>query len=65
LEHYVEHERAVDEIAAMGFDRATVERVARMVDGSEYKRKQAAVGLKVTSRAFGPGRRMPVAAKFQ
>lgn len=65
LEHYVEHERALDEIAAMGFDRATVERVARMVDGSEYKRKQAAVGLKVTSRAFGSGRRMPIAAKFQ
>jgi len=65
LEHYVEHERAVDEITAMGFDRAKVEQVAGMVDGSEYKRKQAAVGLKVTSRAFGPGRRMPIAAKFQ
>ncbi len=63
LEQYVENERAVGDIAKMGFDRATVERVAGMVDRSEYKRKQAAVGLKVTSRAFGTGRRMPIAAK--
>jgi NAD+ synthetase len=63
LEQYVEHERGIDEIAALGFERATVERIARMVDGSEHKRKQAPVGLKVTSRAFGTGRRMPIAAR--
>lgn len=65
LEHYVEHERAVDDIAKLGFDRLTVEHVARMVDRSEHKRKQAPVGIKVTSRAFGTGRRMPIAASFQ
>ncbi len=65
LEHYVERERCIDEIVALGFDRPTVERIARMVDGAEYKRKQAPVGLKVTSRAFGSGRRMPIAARFR
>jgi hypothetical protein len=42
-----------------------VYRVVRMIDLNEYKRKQAAQGLKVTSRAFGVGRRMPVAARFR
>ena len=65
LEHYVEHERAVAEIVKLGFDRQTVEHVARMVDSSEHKRKQAPVGIKVTSRAFGTGRRMPIAASFR
>jgi len=64
LEKYVEQEASVDEIVALGFDRAIVHRVARMVDHAEFKRKQAAVGLKVTSRAFGTGRRMPIAAKY-
>ncbi len=65
LEGYVERELAVEDIVAQGFDRATVERVVRMVEQSEYKRRQAAIGLKVTSRAFGTGRRMPVAARFR
>lgn len=64
LEHYVSADRSVDEIVAEGFDRATVERISHMVDLNEYKRKQAPVGLKVTSRAFGTGRRMPIAAKY-
>ena len=65
LERYVEREASIDEIVRDGFDRATVTRIGQMVDRNEYKRKQAAVGLKVTSRAFGTGRRMPVAAKFR
>ena len=65
LEQYVERDRAVEDIVALGFDRPTVERVARMVESAEHKRKQAAVGLKVTSRAFGTGRRMPIAAKYR
>lgn len=65
LERYVEQEQAVEEIVAAGFERATVERVTRMVDLSEFKRKQAAVGIKVTSRAFGTGRRVPIAAKLR
>jgi len=65
LERYVEREQAVDDIVGEGFDRKIVEQVARMVDRSEYKRKQAPVGLKVTSRAFGTGRRMPIAARHR
>lgn len=65
LERYVEQEQTIDEITGQGFDRATVSSVAAMVDGNEHKRKQAAVGLKVTTRAFGTGRRMPIAAKFR
>ena len=63
LELYVERERSVDEITAAGFPRELVERIARLVDINEYKRRQAAVGLKVTTRAFGTGRRMPIAAR--
>ncbi len=65
LEQYVEQDRSPDEIVAMGFDREIVERVARMVRTSEHKRKQAPVGLKVTSRAFGTGRRFPIAAAYR
>ena len=54
----------MDTIVAAGFDSKTVRDVARMVDLNEYKRKQAPVGLKVTSRAFGTGRRMPIAARY-
>ncbi len=63
LEQYVEQDQSVDEIVAMGFERQTVKQVTQLVDRNEYKRKQAPVGLKVTSRAFGTGRRMPIAAK--
>ena len=48
----------------MGHEEKIVRDVVRKVDGNEYKRKQAATGLKVTSRAFGVGRRMPIAARF-
>ncbi|MFH0980307.1 MAG: NAD+ synthase [Planctomycetota bacterium] len=61
---YVEQEQSVSTIVAAGFDERTVRDVARMVDLNEYKRKQYPVGLKVTSRAFGTGRRMPIAAKY-
>jgi NH3-dependent NAD+ synthetase len=64
LEQYVEQGRCPEEIVAMGFERATVERIAKMVRQNEYKRKQAAIGLKVTSKAFGTGRRFPIAAKY-
>ena len=64
IERYVEEEKTVPEITGEGFDAATVERVARLIDLSEYKRKQMAMGIKVTSRAFGFGRRMPIAQRF-
>jgi NAD+ synthase (glutamine-hydrolysing) len=64
IEKYVEEEKTAPEIVADGFDAATVERVARLIDTSEYKRKQMPPGIKVTSRAFGFGRRMPIAQGF-
>ena len=65
LHRYVEEEKGAAEIIAEGFDPATVTRVIRLCDRSEYKRRQAAPGLKVTSRAFGFGRRMPIAQNYE
>ncbi|WP_158747310.1 NAD+ synthase [Acidisphaera sp. L21] len=56
----VEAERSVDDMAASGFDRATVLRVWRMLDRAEYKRRQAPPGVKITARAFGRDRRYPI-----
>jgi NAD+ synthase (glutamine-hydrolysing) len=64
LERYVENEEGPAQIIAAGFDAATVTRVIKLIDRSEYKRRQAAPGLKVTSRAFGFGRRMPIAQNY-
>lgn len=64
LQLYVEENFSAVEIIAKGHDAATVRWVQRRVDLNEYKRAQAAPGLKVTSRAFGPGRRMPIAQRF-
>jgi len=64
LRLYVDEGRARAEIVAAGFDPQTVAWVLRTVDRNEYKRWQAAPGLKVTSKAFGMGRRMPVAARY-
>jgi NAD+ synthase (glutamine-hydrolysing) len=64
LEDYVEDSHTADQIAAdHGFDLTVVKRVIRMVDGAEYKRQQAAPGLKISPKAFGTGRRFPIAAK--
>lgn len=64
LEDYVEDSRPAAQIAAeRNIDMATVRRVIRMVDRSEYKRQQAAPGLKISPKAFGYGRRFPIAAK--
>ncbi|HMO26101.1 MAG TPA: NAD+ synthase, partial [Tepidisphaeraceae bacterium] len=65
LFRYVEEEKSAKQIIADGFDPAVVERVIRLIDLSEYKRRQAAPGLKVTSRAFGMGRRMPIAQRYR
>ena len=64
LREYVEELRSVDEIIALGHPPEIVRRVAGMVDRNEYKRAQAALGIKVTTKAFGVGRRMPIAAKI-
>jgi len=65
LQMYVEEEKSVEQIIGAGHDRATVTRVVRLCDRSEYKRRQAAPGLKVTSRAFGFGRRMAIAQNYR
>jgi len=65
LEGYVVEDRSAEDLIASGLDPAAVRRVVRLIDGSEYKRRQAAPGLKVTSRAFGVGRRMPIAQRWR
>jgi len=65
LEGYVEKHWSVDRLIEEGFDAEVVRQVARKVDQNEYKRNQAAPGLKVTAKAFGSGRRNPIAQKFR
>ncbi|HET7210023.1 MAG TPA: NAD+ synthase [Terriglobales bacterium] len=66
LEDYIEDMRTAEEIASRhNFDLDLVRRVIRMVDRNEYKRQQAAPGLKISEKAFGYGRRFPIAAKYQ
>jgi NAD+ synthase (glutamine-hydrolysing) len=60
LKAYVEDDRSVDEMVEMGFARKTVLRVVNLVDRSEYKRRQAPVGIKITHRGLGKDRRMPI-----
>jgi NAD+ synthase (glutamine-hydrolysing) len=64
LELFVEDGLNVDDIVARGFERETVVRVVKLVRSTEYKRRQAAPGLIITSKAFGPGRRMPLAQRY-
>ena len=65
LERHIERHEPASAIARAGFDAPTVQRVLRLVRGAEFKRKQAAPGLKVTDRAFGTGWRMPIAARYE
>jgi len=64
LQLYIEENLSARDIIARGFDEKTVRWVQRRIDLNEYKREQAAPGLKVTSRAFGLGRKMPIAQKY-
>ena len=61
----IEEDKSVADVIAKGFDPAVVLKVTKLVDRSEYKRRQMAPGLKVTSRAFGVGRRVPIAQNYQ
>jgi NAD+ synthase (glutamine-hydrolysing) len=63
LEKHIEQHQSAEEILTQGFDPDTVRRVLRLVKNAEFKRKQAAPGLKVTDRAFGSGWRMPIACR--
>jgi len=65
LARYMEDDEGVDQIVAEGFDRAVVEKVARLVRINEYKRRQAPVGIRVTHRGFGKDWRYPITGKFR
>lgn len=64
LDLYVVQWKSMSDIIAAGFDETTVRKVIRLIDLSEYKRRQAAPGLKVTTKAFGVGRRVPIAQRY-
>jgi NAD+ synthase (glutamine-hydrolysing) len=65
LRGYVEDDRSFEELVAAGHDAATVRRVIGLVDASEYKRRQGAPGIKITPRAFGRDRRMPITNRYR
>jgi NAD+ synthase (glutamine-hydrolysing) len=64
LEEFIEKDHSVDQIAALGFDRATVVRVLQMVKRAEYKRRQAPPGVRVSNRAFGRDWRYPITSGY-
>ncbi len=65
LTAYVEEDKSVDQIIGSGFEESVVKRAARLVDTSEYKRRQAPPGIKITPRAFGRDRRLPITNRFK
>jgi NAD+ synthase (glutamine-hydrolysing) len=65
LELYVEHDTAPKDIVAKGYDERYVSQVVRMVDLNEYKRRQAAPGVRISKRAFGRDRRYPITSGFR
>jgi len=64
IEGYVEDDRSIADLIAAGFDRDTVVRVTRLVDRSEYKRRQAPPGVRVSTKAFGKDRRLPITNRW-
>lgn len=65
LRSYIEHDRSIEDIVASGVERDLVVRVARMVDAAEYKRRQGPLGIRVTPKAFGKDRRMPITNRYR
>jgi NAD+ synthase (glutamine-hydrolysing) len=65
LARYMENDEGVEQVIAAGYDRATVERVAKLVRVTEYKRRQAPIGIRVTHRGFGKDWRYPITDKFR
>src|SRR5919107_667912 len=65
LEAYIEDDASLDELVAKGFDGDTAAEVVRLVDGAEYKRRQAPPGPKITGRSFGKDRRLPITNRFR
>ena len=65
LAAYVEDDRSIEQIVDMGFDEETIRKAARLVDSTEYKRRQSPPGIKITSRAFGRDRRLPITNQYK
>ncbi len=65
LDEYIEHDRGAAELVATGYDHALVERVMRMTDLAEYKRRQYPIGTKITPRSFGRDRRQPITNRYR
>ena len=64
LQAYVEEDLSIEEIVSLGYKSEMVKRVVRMVDGNEYKRRQAPPGVRISARAFGKDRRYPITQRF-
>jgi NAD+ synthase (glutamine-hydrolysing) len=65
IEHYVVKDESIETIVELGIDRGEVERVAMMIDGNEYKRRQAPPGVRITLKAFGKDRRLPITNRYR
>jgi NAD+ synthase (glutamine-hydrolysing) len=65
LTAYVEEDKSIQQIIDLGFTQETVEKATRLVDSSEYKRRQASPGVKITPKAFGRDRRLPITNQFK
>ena len=63
LDAYITHNRSREEVVALGFDPSTVDRVIALVDRAEWKRRQGAVGPKISEMAFGRDRRLPITSR--
>jgi NAD+ synthase (glutamine-hydrolysing) len=64
LQAYVEEDQSFEEMVGLGFSASTVKKVMQLVDRSEYKRRQAPIGIKITQRALGKDRRMPITNRY-
>ncbi|MGZ4706728.1 MAG: NAD(+) synthase, partial [Acidimicrobiales bacterium] len=65
IEAYVEHDRTAGELVEAGFDPALVQRIVRLIDLAEYKRRQTPPGVRVTTKAFGRDRRLPITNRYR
>ena len=65
IHHYVEEDKSAGEIVAMGFEEQLVREMIKLVDSNEYKRRQAPPGIRITPKAFGKDRRLPITNRFR
>jgi NAD+ synthase (glutamine-hydrolysing) len=65
IQFYVEQDLTVEEIVKLGFEERDVKKIINLIDKNEYKRRQAPIGIKITERAFGKDRRMPITNRFK